>query len=159
MLSAEQVEEKIRTIIREINPEVFVVEYKLNVGKQSSLVILIDTLDGIVIDDVARVSRAISRWIDEAEPFSFPFNLEVSSPGVGKPFKVFEQYLQNVGRNLRVVDREGNVKKGKLVEANEQMVTLAPPQPKKLKKGEEPVAEITIEMNNIKEAKVEISFN
>lgn len=159
MLSAEQVEEKIRSIIGEINPEVFVVEYKLNVGKQSSLVLLIDTMDGIIIDDVARISRGISRWLDEAEPFSFPFNLEVSSPGVGKPFKVFQQYQQNIGRTLRIVDVEGKVLKGKLMAADEQAITLEPPKPKKKKKGEEEISEITIEMKNIKEAKVEISFN
>lgn len=159
MLSPEQVEEKIRTIIGEINPDVFVVEYKLNRGTQSSLIVLIDTMDGITIDVVARVSRGISRFLDETEPFPFAFNLEVSSPGVGKPLRVFQQYIQSIGRTLRITDLEGNVVKGKLLAATEEVVTLEPPKKKKKKKGEEEIPEITVEMKNIKEAKVEISFN
>lgn len=161
MLSPEEVEEKVVRYIGELNPDVFVVEYKLVRSKSNSLTILLDTLDGITIDECARISRKVGFYLDESDAFPFAYRLEVSSPGVGRPLRVFPQYQQNIGRKLKVTDHDGKTVKGVLKAATPDYILLEPDKGKKKKKkdeAEEP-AELKIEMNQIKEAKVEVSFN
>ena len=155
----EQVENYIREVIAEHHPDVFVVEIALHRGNRSVLSIWVDTDEGIMIDECARISRRLNQYFEESSPFNFPFNLEVSSPGVGRPLRLMRQYHKNVGRKLKVVLENGDVVKGKLEIVEEDRITLRP-KPKK-KKKEEAAAPETVEVpfDTIKEAKVEISFD
>ncbi|MEM7037492.1 MAG: ribosome assembly cofactor RimP [Bacteroidota bacterium] len=168
MQRLETVEEDIRNRIASLNPEAFVIEIKLHRGKHSVLSILVDTDEGITIDACARISRHLNSYFEEEDPLDFPFNLEVSSPGVGRPIKVHRQYLKNVGRKLKVVLQSGDVVKGKLIHADDAQIQLEPPPKKKKKKSKaatdnatstDDENKITIDFESIKEAKVEISFD
>lgn len=158
MVGHEQVESDIRTTIAELNPDVFIVDISLHRGSKTVLSILVDTDEGITIDACARISRRLNRYFEEEDPFKFPFRLEVSSPGVDRPLVLHRQYLKNIGRNMKVVLLEGEIVKGKLDSVTETGIVLRPTKKKK-KKGE-PEGPETIELTfeNIKEAKVEISF-
>jgi len=163
MQISDQLAEKIGELIAETNPEVFLIDLLLNVGRKSVLSILVDTDKGITIDECARISRAIGRYFEEDEVFDFPYNLEVSSPGVGKPLKVRRQYHKNIGRRLKVVTVSDETVKGILSEANDEGVVLTPIP---LKKGKKPGKrshhienDRQIAFEEIKEAKVEISFD
>lgn len=158
----EQVEADIREIIAEYSTEVFVVEIALHRGNRSVLSIWVDTDEGITIDSCARISRKLNQYFEESSPFNFPFNLEVSSPGVGRPLKLLRQYHKNVGRKLKVVLNNGDVVKGKLETVTEDSIALLPKAKKKKKgkKQEEAGPEfLEVPFDNIKEAKVEISFD
>lgn len=63
------------------------------------LQIMAETPDGeMVVEDCARLSRAISEVMDAADPIAGEYTLEVSSPGVDRPltrlkdFETFEGY-------------------------------------------------------------------
>ena len=158
---------KIREIltekIHEVNPEIFVVEMDLHRSKTSILRILIDTDEGINIDECKAVSRNISRYLEEEENlFNFRYHLEVGSPGVGRPLKLLRQYHQNVGRNLKLKLPEGQEMKGKLTEVGEDFIILLPEAAKK-KKGKPvgkkgPAEPVKINFEDIQEAKVLVSF-
>jgi ribosome maturation factor RimP len=77
-----------------------IVRLRLMAGKaQRRLQIMAETPDGeMVVEDCARLSRAISAVMDAADPISGEYVLEVSSPGVDRPltrlkdFEGFEGY-------------------------------------------------------------------
>ena len=62
------------------------VEY-VREGAEYYLRITIDSDEGITIDDCERFSRAIDPVLDEADPISDSYHLEVSSPGIERELK------------------------------------------------------------------------
>ncbi len=56
----------------------------------------------ITPDDCAKVSRAISVKLDEADPISENYDLEVSSPGMDCPLFTLDQFARFVGEEVRV---------------------------------------------------------
>ena len=69
----------------------FIVE--VTVGQANRISVLLDSETGITIDDCIQVSRHIESNLDrEAEDFE----LQVSSAGLGQPFKVHRQYIKNL---------------------------------------------------------------
>lgn len=59
-----------------------------------TLQIMIERIDrkDIVVDDCATVSRAISAALDEKDPISGKYTLEVSSPGLDRPLTSLENF-------------------------------------------------------------------
>jgi ribosome maturation factor RimP len=161
MQGHENVEAVIRELVGTNYPEVFIVEIALTRGPRSVLSVWIDTDTGINIDLCARLSRKVSAWLEENDPFDFPFDLEVSSPDLSRPFKVNRQYHKNVGRKLKVKTVDGATVKGVLEAVDETGITLQLPESKKkAKKAEtEENTRISLAFDAIQEAKVEISFD
>jgi ribosome maturation factor RimP len=62
------------------------VEY-VREGADYYLRITIDSDEGITIDDCERFSRAIDPVLDEADPITDSYHLEVSSPGIERELK------------------------------------------------------------------------
>ena len=69
-----------------------------------TLQIMIDKLDGteIVVDDCAKVSRAISEVLDEKDPIKDRYNLEVSSPGLDRPLTKIDHFKRFAGNEAKV---------------------------------------------------------
>lgn len=127
----------------------FVVE--LTVSSANRIVIELDSMEGVTIDDCVQVSRHVESSLDRETQ---DFELQVSSAGIDKPLRDRRQYVKNVGRELRVQLEDGAELKGELLEANEQLKLKVPPS----KKKKLPAREELIEWENIKEAKIIISF-
>lgn len=142
------------------HPDVFIVDMKLNRGKQSVLGIKVDTDKGISLSECVEISRSVGRFLEENEEMDFQYNLEVSSPGVGYPLSLHRQYVNNKGRFLQVLLEDGTDTKGKLTEVTEEYLVLEAI-PQKRKKGkkkssppEDEQKEKLIKFSEIKEAKV-----
>ncbi len=74
-----------------------IVRLRLMGGEEARrLQIMAETPEGeMVVEDCARLSRAISEVMDAADPIAGEYTLEVSSPGVDRPLtrlKDFENY-------------------------------------------------------------------
>ena len=52
------------------------------------------------------------------------FSLEVSSPGLDEPLKLFRQYKKNVGRYVDITIKDSTKKEGKLIEATEDGIVV-----------------------------------
>lgn len=82
-----------------------------------TLQIMIDKLDGsdIVVEDCAKVSRGLSEILDEKDPISGKYNLEVSSPGLDRPLTKPEHFKRFAGNEAKVETDElvGNRKRFK----------------------------------------------
>ena len=48
------------------------------------------------------------------------YELEVGSAGIGQPFKVLQQYINHIGKEVEVLAKDGRKLSGVLKEADEQ---------------------------------------
>lgn len=110
------------------------------------------------IDDCA----ALSRFIQERAGGDIgDYELEVGSAGIGQPFKVVQQYLNHVGKDVEVMDAEGRKVQGvlKSVDGTSFVVTVKEKQYVEGKKR--PVmadVDKPFDMDNIKYTKYLLSF-
>jgi ribosome maturation factor RimP len=152
-----QVERRVEELVNEKisdRPELFLVEVKML--PNNKLNIQVDGDEGISIQDCAAISRHVGFHLEEENVLEKAYNLEVSSPGVGEPLKLQRQYHKNIGREVSVKLATGDKKEGKLVSVGENSLTIEETVKEKGKKAR--VEENTIELNNIIEIKVLISF-
>jgi ribosome maturation factor RimP len=93
----------------------FVVDLSISNSKRNPvLTLLLDTDEGISIDECAKISRKLGNDIEAENLFETPFVMEVSSPGVDIPLTNARQYSKNIGRNLKITQVDGEKKVGKL---------------------------------------------
>ena len=93
----------------------FVVDLNISNSKRNPvLTLLLDTDEGISIDECAKISRKLGNDIEAENLFETPFVMEVSSPGVDIPLTNARQYSKNIGRNLKITLADGDKKVGKL---------------------------------------------
>ncbi len=112
--------EKILSLVNEkLEENMFLVDVSVNTA--NVIHVEIDSFTGLSIDQCVAISRHIEASLDrETEDFE----LQVSSPGAGQPFKVNEQYRKNLGRELEVTLAGGSVLKGLLAEATESSIVV-----------------------------------
>ena len=63
------------------------------------------TVDGeepVDVDHIARLSRGLSRLLDEADPIVSSYTLEVGSPGLERSLRRPRHYEKSMGRELKV---------------------------------------------------------
>ena len=100
----------------------------ISAGKHSVLRIYIDHENGINVDDCAEVSRQVSAILDVEDPISTEYNLEVSSPGLDRPFFTLPHFEAVVGETVDVklsMPLNGRRKfKGKLVAVENDVLVV-----------------------------------
>jgi ribosome maturation factor RimP len=73
-------------------------------GRRSVVRVVVDRDEGVTLDDIADVSRAVSEALDEHDDGMgrAPYVLEVSSPGVDRPLTEPRHWRRNAGRLVTV---------------------------------------------------------
>jgi ribosome maturation factor RimP len=72
-------------------------------GRRSLIRVMVDGDEGIDLDAVAHVSRAIAEVLDsDGDSFAGPYVLEVSSPGVDRPLSESRHWRRAIGRLVTV---------------------------------------------------------
>jgi ribosome maturation factor RimP len=99
-------------------------------GRRSVVRVIVDCDDGVDLDDVADVSKAVSIALDDADPTSEqPYVLEVTSPGVDRPLTEPRHWRRNIGRKVRAGDVEGRIREvtdsGVVIEDKGQVETIS----------------------------------
>ena len=122
------------------------------------IVVEIDHADGVWIEDCAELSRFMQERLgDELGDYE----LEVGSAGIGQPFKVEQQYVNHIGKEVEVLDAEGKKVQGvlKQVDGRNFVVTVKEKQKLEGKKRPQLVdVDKTFNMDNIKYTKYLLSF-
>lgn len=139
----------------------FLVDIVIKPSKPSQKVtILVDSDEGITIQQCTSISRRLAKQLEELEVFTDAYTLEVSSPGLDQPLVLPRQYQKNIGRNLKITLKSGEVLQGELTEAGQTDITIRLAGPKK--KPKTPVDEASlirqINLEEISKALIEISF-
>lgn len=79
-----------------------IVDIALN-EKQGELTIFIETESGVDLDTCEKFHNVISDPIDGLDPsYGDPYILNVSSPGLDRPFKTQRDFERNVGKEVEV---------------------------------------------------------
>jgi len=93
-----KIEELVVPILQELNLELVDIEY-VKEGRDWFLRIYIDTPTGrIDIEQCAQVSEKLSEKLDEVDPITENYFLEVSSPGAERPLKKDADFIAAVGK-------------------------------------------------------------
>jgi len=135
-------------------PEYFVVNSR--VKPTNNFKIFIDGDNGITIEKCVQINRKLYKLIEEAGYFpEGDFSLEVSSPGIEEPLKIFRQYKKNIGRFVEVVLSDETKKEGKMIEVDETGITIEFTEGK----GNKAITQqLVIPFSNIKTTTVQIKF-
>jgi ribosome maturation factor RimP len=97
----------------------FIVDIK--VMPDNTVVVELDSDEGVSIDACAELSRFIEANIDrEVEDYE----LQVSSAGLGQPFKILRQYKKNIGNEVEVLTKTGIKHQGILKSADKESFVL-----------------------------------
>ena len=157
-MTKEQITELLQPYLED--DRIFIVEVKTTEGKtRQNITILLDTDEGIKIEECASVSRRFAHFVETNELVAEAYNLEVSSPGIDQPLTLKRQYVKNIGRNLKVNLTGGGEKVGTLENVTDSGIVLKEEVKKtRSKKIVEPVADTLIPFETIQQAKVQISF-
>jgi ribosome maturation factor RimP len=96
--------------------------------KGGVLRVYIDSDEGVTIDQCAELSRHLNLILDMEDMIPGPYTLEVSSPGLERPFFTLDQLGPYAGRTISVKLKEplqGSRKwRGRLEEVSEGSITL-----------------------------------
>lgn len=159
------VDEKISQLVNEkfAGTNCFLVEVKIS-GQNAKIQILVDCDSGIIIEECVKLSRYLEQQIELQHLMVEPYVLEVSSPGIGTPFKLQRQYTKSINRNVEIVLLDGNVVEGVLravtgtdITLEKGIVHLGKPKPGGKKESGEPVV-LILPFTQIKTAKEKIVF-
>jgi ribosome maturation factor RimP len=91
----------IEPIVEGLGYECVGIEY--NPHPQHGLLrVYIDSPNGVLVDDCSKVSHQISGVLDVEDPIQGNYQLEVSSPGVDRPFFYVHQFEKYIGSTVLV---------------------------------------------------------
>lgn len=98
--------------------------------KQTALTVYIETEGGVDLNSCEKFHNAIMEPIDELDPtYDKPYTLNVSSPGLDRPFKTERDFKRNLGGEVEVrlfAPLKGKkLLEGTLKEFDENTVTVA----------------------------------
>ena len=136
--------------------EYFLVD--IQISPDSKVVVEIDHADGVWIEDCVELSKFIEENLSRDEE---DYELEVGSAGLGQPFKVPQQYINFIGKEVEVLDHDGRKVSGVLksvdgnkfvVSVNEKVHVEGKKRPGKMDVDHE------YDMNEVKYTKYLISF-
>lgn len=136
--------------------EYFLVD--IQISADARIVVEIDHADGVWIEDCVELSKFIEERLSRDEE---DYELEVGSAGLGQPFKVPQQYINFIGKEVEVLDQDRRKIRGILksvegenfvVSVNEKVQVEGKKRPVKMDVDHE------YDMNEVKYTKYIISF-
>jgi ribosome maturation factor RimP len=75
-------------------------------GRHQMLRIVIDKPEGVTHSDCEFITREAGDELDAVDPIAGPYELEVSSPGVERPLRKWQDWERFVGQKVKVVLKE-----------------------------------------------------
>ncbi|MGB5325543.1 MAG: ribosome maturation factor RimP [Pseudomonadales bacterium] len=97
----DRLQDIVRPVVEEAGLLLWGLQYQT--GSQTGLLrIYIDGPNGVNVDDCAGISRQLSVLLDAEDLINSGYRLEVSSPGMARPFFTLEQYCGFEGYIVKV---------------------------------------------------------
>lgn len=155
MIEEEKVKELVNSKIE--GSDIFLVD--VHVAPANAIRVHVDTIEGVTIEACAELSRWLSGELDLIDE---NHSLEVSSPGLGAPLVLKQQYQKNIGRDVEVIFNDGKKKKGRLLEVDDSGILMEVKE-KQLstgsqKKKKDVLVQKQFQFAEIKSTKVVITF-
>lgn len=102
-MEKETLEKMIEPVVEKLGYEL--VRVMISGKTELTLQVMIDLKDEsrpVTVDDCAKVSRALSKALDEADPIENEYFLEVSSPGIDRPLTKPRHFARYSGYEVRL---------------------------------------------------------
>ncbi|WP_294619953.1 ribosome assembly cofactor RimP [uncultured Bacteroides sp.] len=134
----------------------FLVE--VTISPDDKIVVEIDHKEGVWIEDCVELSRYIESRLNREEE---DYELEVGSAGIGQPFKVLQQYINHIGKDVEVLAKDGRKHCGILKDAGQERFTVTIQKKVKEEGAKRPKMvdeDLTFAYEDIKYTKYLISF-
>lgn len=97
-------------------------------GRQLLIQLLVDTIDGVTIQQCANVNQLVGKALEEANIIEESYTVEVSSPGLDRPLVTIRDFERALGQDLQlsVAFEEGHPKdiNGMLLAVQAEAVVL-----------------------------------
>jgi ribosome maturation factor RimP len=146
----------IKSLIQDVLLERALTLIDIQISNSNAILVEIDKLKHVTIEDCLKISRQIEGNLNRDEE---DFSLEVSSPGIDKPFKTEFQYQKYTGNQIEVITLQGTKHEGILQENTPDYILLNYTEVvKEGKKNVKKEQSLKIEKQNIKQTKLIISF-
>lgn len=132
----------------------------VNAGRRRLVKVVIDSDDGVALDDAADVSRRLSEAFDSDDDSAaggsgavgaLPYTLEVTSPGIGRPLTEPRHFHRARTRLISITTTDGRTIAGRVVGISATGVDLLTG-----KSGTDPLA---VPFTDIVKAKAEVDFS
>ncbi len=132
-------------------------------GRRSVVRVVVDRDEGVSLDDVAEVSRAVSAVLDQndGDLGRAPYVLEVTSPGVDRPLTEPRHWRRNTGRLVAVtVGPAGSTEQvtGRVTAVDDAGVTLAVEKPGKPGARRKPPTPRQVPWDQLGPGRVQVEF-
>ena len=151
--SIQAIKDQINTLL-EGHPSHFLVEVRIK--PTNNIKLFIDGDEGVILSDLITYNRKLYKLLEESGMYpDGDFSLEVSSPGLDEPLKLFRQYKKNIGRYVDVAMNDGSHIEGKLLETTEDGIVVETESGKGKKKI---TKQESILFDQIKQTKIQIKF-
>lgn len=122
-------------------------------GRRRVLRVVVDRDGGVSLDDIATVTRAVSRQLDSGDALGDqPYTLEVTSRGVDRPLTSPRHWRRNVGRLVTVARTEGPEVTGRITAADDDGADL------EVASGREAPSTHRMEYAQIRRALIQVEF-
>jgi len=95
----------IRPMIDENGFELVDIEF-VKEGGNRFLRVIVDKPEGIDIDDCSKISEYVSEKLDEQDPITEAYFLEVTSPGAERPLKKPQDFHKAINKNIFITTFE-----------------------------------------------------
>jgi ribosome maturation factor RimP len=128
-------------------------------GRRSVVRVVVDRDQGVTLDDIAEVSRAVSDVLDQNDDGMgrTPYVLEVTSPGVDRPLTEPRHWRRNTGR-LVAVTVGGDKLTGRITAVGDSGVELAVEAPGKPGAKKRPPTRRTVPWGELGAGRVQVEF-
>ncbi|MFG2892902.1 ribosome maturation factor RimP [Streptomyces sp. NPDC048248] len=124
-------------------------------GKRRVLRIVVDSDEGVQLDECAELSREASQVLDDTDVMGgAPYTLEVTSPGADRPLTELRHYRRAVGRLVKAQLHEGGELVARIIAVDDEGLDLEVPGVK----GRKPTAR-RVAFAEIAKARVELEFS
>lgn len=121
-------------------------------------IVEVDNDKAITLNDLTAINKGLRDAFGEALD---DLELEVSSPGMGRPFRVKRQFQKHTGRLVEILKKDGQLLRAQLVAFDDDGLTVKIEQPSKVK-GRLPKLDkdtTAIPFADIKSTQASIKFN
>jgi ribosome maturation factor RimP len=124
-------------------------------GRRRQLLVVVDAEDGVELDAVAALSRAVSQALDDSDVMGeAEYVLEVTSPGTDRPLTEPRHFRRNAGRLVKLSLKERGELIARIMAVDETGLDLEVPGVK----GRKPKP-ARADFAEIAKARVEVEFN
>ena len=121
-------------------------------GSKTILRLVVDSPDGVNLDQCALVSRQASAMLDVEDPIRHRYTLEVSSPGLDRKLYTAEDYDRYVGHRVKVrmapTFRDHRTVTGELLARRHEMIRIF----------DDSGQEIELPIGEVSEARLEVDW-